>query len=246
MVEQLRDEVRATRRALERQTLTAPAIDESIARAEHVLGRLPEGDRAAPLAPAVPVRWGLGDRARSRSGGWEGRITALERGGRRATLEAGGIRVTVNVGDLEPAVGNAGGGGSAGGGRDGWRTEVGRGPARRVLVRVGDQARPDAQRGVVTRPAGGTRGRGAGSALALPRRCVAGRPRQGDDHSRHGYRGAARRRSRGCREPPAREGPPARRTRRGWRRGDDRQPLRPRARRVTWPQARQPDGPSPI
>jgi dsDNA-specific endonuclease/ATPase MutS2 len=61
----------------------------------------------------VPRTWQLGDRARSRSGGWEGRIAALEKGGTRATLEAGGMRVSVAVEDLEPAVGTAGGGGPA-------------------------------------------------------------------------------------------------------------------------------------
>ena len=104
LVGQLRDEVRATRHALERQTITAPAIDQSIARAEGHLGRLPGGPGAPRRHPFAPQSWRLGDRARSRSGGWEGRITALERGGQRATLEAGGIRVTVNVEDLEPAV----------------------------------------------------------------------------------------------------------------------------------------------
>jgi DNA mismatch repair protein MutS2 len=53
----------------------------------------------------VERSWRLGERARSRSGGWEGRISALERGGRRATLEAGGMRVTVDVDDLVLAVG---------------------------------------------------------------------------------------------------------------------------------------------
>jgi DNA mismatch repair protein MutS2 len=42
----------------------------------------------------------VGERARSVSGGWEGRVAALERGGQRATLEAGGLRVTVDVDDL--------------------------------------------------------------------------------------------------------------------------------------------------
>jgi DNA mismatch repair protein MutS2 len=58
-------------------------------------------------APAEPSRWKVGDRARSRSGGWEGRIAALEKGGRRGTLEAGGMRVSVDVDDLVPAVGVA-------------------------------------------------------------------------------------------------------------------------------------------
>jgi dsDNA-specific endonuclease/ATPase MutS2 len=46
------------------------------------------------------------------SGGWEGRIAALEKGGTRATLEAGGMRVSVAVADLEPAVGSSTGGSS--------------------------------------------------------------------------------------------------------------------------------------
>ena len=46
--------------------------------------------------------WQLGERARSRSGGWEGRIAALERGGKRATLESGGMRISVPTDDLDP------------------------------------------------------------------------------------------------------------------------------------------------
>ena len=83
------NEVRATRTALERQTLTAPAIDQSIARAEEQLAQLPAAERAAPPPPSAPHTWQLGERARSRSGGWEGRITAIERNGLRATLEVG-------------------------------------------------------------------------------------------------------------------------------------------------------------
>ena len=107
LVDQLRDEVRATRLALERRTITAPGIDESIARAEDHLERLPESMPAPVPVAARPETWRLGDRARSRSGGWEGRIIALERGGQRATLESGGIRVTVDVADLELALGSA-------------------------------------------------------------------------------------------------------------------------------------------
>jgi DNA mismatch repair protein MutS2 len=105
LLDQLRDEVRDTRRALERQTVTAPSLDQSIARAEEHLGRLPDTtDRpAAPVAPAAPTAWRLGDRARSRTQGWEGRITAVERNGQRVTLDAGGMRVTVSSDDLEPA-----------------------------------------------------------------------------------------------------------------------------------------------
>jgi DNA mismatch repair protein MutS2 len=118
LVAQLRDDVADMRRRLERETVTAPAIDAALARADRTLERLPEASapeerRAAPAAPRV---WRLGDRARSRSGGWEGRIAALEKGGTRATLEAGGMRVSVAVDDLEPAIGSAAGGGAASGG----------------------------------------------------------------------------------------------------------------------------------
>ena len=109
----LRGDVAGIRRRLERETVTAPVIDDAMAHAERTLERLPANEqppeRAEPQEPAEPIVWRLGDRARSRSGGWEGRIAALEKGGTRATLEAGGMRVSVNVDDLEPAVGVGGG-----------------------------------------------------------------------------------------------------------------------------------------
>jgi DNA mismatch repair protein MutS2 len=107
-VTQLRDDVRESRRRLERETVTAPAIDSAVASAEAALGQLPEAEPvpAAPR-PAAPRTWRLGERARS-SQGWEGRIAALEKGGRRATLEAGGMRVSVPVEELEPALSPAG------------------------------------------------------------------------------------------------------------------------------------------
>jgi DNA mismatch repair protein MutS2 len=107
IVADLRTEVRTSREALERETITAPLLDDAVARAEGELARLPEGAAATPVPePAVEKTWRLGDRARSRTGGWEGRIAALERGGKRATLEAGGMRVTVDVEDLVPSVGD--------------------------------------------------------------------------------------------------------------------------------------------
>jgi DNA mismatch repair protein MutS2 len=104
LVEGLRDEVQATRRALERETITAPSLDAAVARAEAQLGRLPgpEAPTTEAATPAAPRVWQLGERARSRNGGWEGRIAALERGGKRATLESGGMRVSVETDDLEP------------------------------------------------------------------------------------------------------------------------------------------------
>ena len=101
LVADLRDDVKETRRSLERETVTAPGLDAAVARAEGRLDLLPEGEPAPPPPARVVHEWRLGERARSMSGGWEGRIAALERGGRRATLEAGGMRVTVDVDDLE-------------------------------------------------------------------------------------------------------------------------------------------------
>jgi DNA mismatch repair protein MutS2 len=109
VVRDLRDELAATRRMLERETVTAASLDAALGRAESIAGRLPEAgpaDREEASPEAVAGRdWKVGDRARSRSGGWEGRIASLEKGGRRASLEAGGLRVTVGVDDLVPATG---------------------------------------------------------------------------------------------------------------------------------------------
>jgi dsDNA-specific endonuclease/ATPase MutS2 len=77
-------------------------LDAAIARADAELARLPEPEPTAPEpAPVEPRTWQLGELARSRSGAWEGRVTGLERGGRRATLESGALRVTTSVDDLE-------------------------------------------------------------------------------------------------------------------------------------------------
>ena len=105
LVAGVRDEVVATRRTLERETMTSQGLDEALERIDDRLERLPTpAPEPVPEAPPAPHVWRLGERARSLSGGWEGRITALERGGRRASLEAGGMRVTVDVADLEPAI----------------------------------------------------------------------------------------------------------------------------------------------
>jgi DNA mismatch repair protein MutS2 len=102
LVESLRADVVGVRRRLERETVTAPSLDAAVEHAEATLGRLPE-PRREPAARRVsePRTWRVGERARSLSGGWEGRVVALERGGKRATLESGGVRVSVGVEDLE-------------------------------------------------------------------------------------------------------------------------------------------------
>ena len=107
LVGSLRQEVEEQRRGLARQAMTEPSLDAAIARAEAGLAgfALPEPKPTVRAEPREAHAWRPGDRARSRSGGWEGRIVALERGGRRASLEAGGMRVSVEVDELEPAVG---------------------------------------------------------------------------------------------------------------------------------------------
>ena len=57
---------------------------------------------------AAPPRGGVGDQARSRSGGWTGRIAELDRSRKRAAIEAGAMRVSVDVADLERVDGSAG------------------------------------------------------------------------------------------------------------------------------------------
>jgi DNA mismatch repair protein MutS2 len=103
IVADLRTEVSTTRASLERETITVPVLDDALARAEETLQRLP-GAEPDPV-PEEPPDWTprLGDRAHSRTADWEGRIVALERGGRRATLEVGGLRVTADVDDLAPS-----------------------------------------------------------------------------------------------------------------------------------------------
>ena len=113
LVDELRDEVQTTKRTLERETVTAPALDAALERAEGTLARLPETEAPVPaVQPVEPHAWRIGERARSTSAGWEGRVAALEKGGRRVTLETGGMRVTVAADDLMPAVETASRGGS--------------------------------------------------------------------------------------------------------------------------------------
>ncbi len=105
VVEDLRAELAQTRESLERETVTAGSLDAAVSRAEAIAARLPAVEAAPEPPPSEPRTWRVGDRARSRSGGWEGRLAAMDKGGRRATLEAGGIRVMVDLDDLEPALG---------------------------------------------------------------------------------------------------------------------------------------------
>ncbi len=85
IVDDLRTEVRTTREALERETVTAPVLDEAVARAEEGLERLPAGeDPAAPDRTGCPADVAPG-RTRSKPNGWLGRSDR----GPRAWREAG-------------------------------------------------------------------------------------------------------------------------------------------------------------
>jgi DNA mismatch repair protein MutS2 len=107
IVANLRDELSGARRQLERGGLTAPGIDAVLARADEQVGRMPTPPDEPSEALAAPPRqrrvWRVGERARSVSGGWEGRVVEVDRAGRRATLEAGTMRVSVPIEDLELA-----------------------------------------------------------------------------------------------------------------------------------------------
>ena len=107
IVADLRDELAGARKQLERGGLTAPGIDAVLARADEQVERLPAKPEGPPepadTAPRQRRVWRVGERARSVSGGWEGRVAAVDRAGRRATLEAGTMRVSVPVEDLELA-----------------------------------------------------------------------------------------------------------------------------------------------
>ncbi len=104
MVADLRAELAATRRALERETVTAATLDAAVGRAEAISDRLPVLEPIAVVPAGERPAWRVGDRARSATGGWEGRVAALDKDGNRATLEAGGMRVAVDLDDLVPAL----------------------------------------------------------------------------------------------------------------------------------------------
>ena len=131
LLTEVRREVEALRASLARGHVAAPALDEAMARIEGDVSQLP-GETPADVAPepAGPRTWAVGERARSRNGGWEGRISALERGGKTVTLESGGMRVRVAVEDLIDALAPAGAGssgyGGLGGGLQGPESGLGR------------------------------------------------------------------------------------------------------------------------
>jgi DNA mismatch repair protein MutS2 len=114
IVAELRDELTTMRAALERETVTQESIDATLARTEALVARLPAVEDPESAEddgdPTAEIVWQVGDRARSRHGGWEGRIATIEHARRRATLEAGDMRVAVDLDDLVPAIGTRSGG----------------------------------------------------------------------------------------------------------------------------------------
>jgi DNA mismatch repair protein MutS2 len=130
----IREEIRAVRASLERETVTQGGLDELARRLDERLEALPaagdSGGVAVPAETGEPLR--VGAHARAASGGWEGRIAAIDRGGEQATLEAGEMRVIVPLADLVPtaAPAAAGGGARAGRGSSGRRGEFGREPVQ--------------------------------------------------------------------------------------------------------------------
>lgn len=105
LLEELRAELAEARRRLERGSLTPAVLAE-------MEGRLARRRAALPPIPASDAGRRIprvGERVRSRSGGWEGEIVGLDRRARRATVQAGRLRVAVRLDDLEPSAGPAGG-----------------------------------------------------------------------------------------------------------------------------------------
>ncbi|MGH3076357.1 MAG: MutS-related protein, partial [Gaiellales bacterium] len=110
----VRAEISTARATLSRGSLDRADLDAVSERLDQRLAAIPaprskKVQAAETVAPAGGEPWRRGMHARSASGGWEGRIAALERNGSRATLEVGGMRVAVDVADLVAATGMAGG-----------------------------------------------------------------------------------------------------------------------------------------
>ena len=105
-------EIRGARRRLERETVTAPALDAVLERAEGRLARLPAlepGPAAAPPAGSARGLAGGGPGAEPVAGlgGPDRRPRARREAGQ---LEVGGMRVTVGVEDLDARSGRGRGG----------------------------------------------------------------------------------------------------------------------------------------
>ncbi len=101
LVEDLQADLRALRRSLERETLTANRLELMETSLTERLGRIPAPERPAAAGP-LQVRWQVGMEAQHARGGWMGRISSLDEEKSRATLETGGLRVEADLDDLVP------------------------------------------------------------------------------------------------------------------------------------------------
>jgi len=97
----LEREVAAARERIRRGSLAEEELETITGRLSERLSALEAIAPARPSARDDAAGWKLGMRARTRDG-WDGRIAALDRSGRRATLEAGTVRVIVPVEELLP------------------------------------------------------------------------------------------------------------------------------------------------
>ena len=220
---------RAARRALERETVTAPAIDAALARAEQTLGRLPEPADAAPRAGRRRARatWQLGDRARSRTR----RLGGPDRGA-RAGRHAGDPRGRRHAGHRRRrGPGGAVGGSAATAAGDGVAAPAAAGTRR--VARVGPAGTASAtcssiapaasrRRWTCAAPASTRRWR-PWTATSTTRRWPVSSKVADHPRPRHG-RAARRRADAGRRAPAGQERPPGR-AGRGRRRRDDRRRL---------------------
>ncbi len=102
----LREEIRRARSMLAGESLTEARLEALEAGLARRLAALPaprkRGRAGAGAAVPALVAWSAGMGARSRSGGWEGRLADVDAGAGRGTLEAGQLRVSVELADLEP------------------------------------------------------------------------------------------------------------------------------------------------
>lgn len=98
----LEREIAAARERIRRGPVSEEELGTMKRRASERLSAL---EAIAPRRTAdrpAPGTWKVGMRART-GDGWEGRIAAFDRSGRRATLEAGTVRVVVPVDELIPS-----------------------------------------------------------------------------------------------------------------------------------------------
>lgn len=94
------DEIAATRRLLERETLTESRLDETMANLERRLTALPQVSRTPVAAEGAPIQWQTGMQALTATG-FEGTLVTIDADRGRGTLQlGGGMRAEVELADL--------------------------------------------------------------------------------------------------------------------------------------------------